>query len=305
MALSVILTVRHGGVPLDLTLASLRGQRDQEFEVVKVTGENRAAARNVGLEQARHAHVVFVGEDQLVAPNFTAEVARALERHSVVLAREQGIVSHRFDGDAGFRARPIHPGAAWTSEPVEGNALFSTTSVEQRFSETVAAFAIENAIMERVEPLIARFGAALEGLRLPWLAAFGGCLAAARDELRAMGGFDTSLLGWDVEDFDLPYRLAQRGATFTATDQPIVWRQLHPFADWPLIGIENLARFSERHGTLEAFTVWRFLRGEDPAALNAEAGERAAGGAGVHELERVVNQLLPRQLEAARRWWRP
>ncbi len=159
---------------------------------------------------------------------------------------------------------------------------------------------------DRVAPLVARFGARLDGLQLPWLAALGGQYALSRSALAECQGFDARFAGWDAEDLDLPFRWWSSGQPIRVTRRAVCARQDPQPDAQPLVLADQVEAFARKHGALDAWLLWRFLRGDEPDAIHAVALERARGpSAPGRELARLAEELVRSSVSATRSWWRP
>lgn len=189
----------------------------------------RGGARNAGLQVATGDVVVFLDSDMLVEPGFLAEHLRLHET-----AGDTVVVGGR---------RHLPPGV---TDPAHGEVLRR----------------------DGREALLDVYSYNMACLAHPWSLAYGCNLSVDRWflERAAPGGFDESFVGWGLEDQELAYRLAARGARW-AYSRAASGAHLHHdrtmtaerFAGWSA----NLRHFVHRHAG--ASVLERLVPGMDPS----------------------------------------
>jgi len=274
--------------------------------ILPATGDERllgAALESFAAQALRDFEVVLVGEGD--------ETARAAER----FADRAKIVHVR--RKAASRAEARNAGVAAATGELVWLAADDHVALPDALEAIAGEHAGEAAIVvgaqspgdgffDAVAPLVARFGAALDGLALPWLAALGGWYSLPRAALAEFGGFDERFAGWEGDDLDLPLRWCASGKPIRVTRRAVCARQAHDRDAQPVALADQVETLARKHGALDAWLLWRFLREDDFDAIHQVAVERARGAtAAGRELERVADEILRMSLRATRGWFRP
>ncbi|MYT27646.1 MULTISPECIES: glycosyltransferase [unclassified Streptomyces] len=142
----------------------------------------RARARNLGLARAAGDLVVLLDADQVVAPTFLAEHARA----------------HAGDDGAVVVGRRFQLGDG----PVDRERL------RYEFSFEALPPVVRG---DEREPVLEAFDCELADLETAWHYLWACNASVRRRHLVAAGGFDEAFVGWGLEDSELGYRLTRRG----------------------------------------------------------------------------------------------
>lgn len=192
-------------------------------------GFRPASARNMAIHKAQYEIAVFLDDDLRVLPNFLREHGKvhSQESHSIMLIGPRLNVPKRF-----------------------------------MMADTVALEPLIKILKDDREN---KYGVLFKGNRLrkakcPWKV-FYTCNASVRlTNLRAIGGFDESFVGYGLEDNELAYRLFKLGIKCVSSDQIPVFheeecnpRNPHKKA---MLGMstdfssymENVKKFVEKHG---------------------------------------------------------
>jgi GT2 family glycosyltransferase len=302
LPVSVIMATFNKARFLDLTLASYRAQSHRGFEIVVVddgstddtrqvvehhrrhldicyrrqSHAGRAAARNTARKMAAGDLLVFSDDDRIVGRSFLAEHVAAQARATApafVLGWSHGIISRIERSLVG----PLYPvlwrtlGRQGRREPAEGFALVTAAELRTGAGRAVARLQTTDPDWEwKVSPAVARFGEDLAGLEIPWFLGSTGNLSVSAALVCDAGGFDAAYTGYGMEDTDLCYGLARRGARGRVARRAANYHQLHsvpPERPGEMRG--SLRHFLDKHRTLEAwlFALW-FCGGIELAAAN-------------------------------------
>lgn len=198
-----------------------------------LTQENKgfraASARNMAIRKAQYEIAMFLDDDLRVLPNF-------LKEHSKVHSQESRSIA----------------------------LIGPRLNVPKRFmmADTVALEPLIKILKDDREK---KYGVLFKGNRLrkarcPWKV-FYTCNASVHlTDLRAIGGFDESFIGYGLEDNELAYRLFKLGIKFVSSNQIPVFheeeRNLRNPYKKAMFGMstdfssymENVKRFVEKHG---------------------------------------------------------
>ncbi|MFE6684939.1 glycosyltransferase family 2 protein [Streptomyces sp. NPDC057743] len=220
----------------------------------------RARARNLGLAHATGDLVVLLDADQVVAPTFLAEHARAHAEGDDLV-----VVGRRFQlGDG----------------PVDRERL------RYEFSFEALPPVVRG---DEREPVLEAFACELAGLETAWHYVWACNASVRRGHLVAAGGFDEAFVGWGLEDAELGYRLTRRGLRLRYATEPAVYhlhRESPPAArhgEWR----RNLAHFASVHDDVVVLLQRVFEpvvdptgpgRGRHECALRFELAARALAG---------------------------
>ena len=164
----------------------------QTFGAMLLTQENRgfrpARARNMGIRKARYEIAMFLDDDIRIPPDF-------LRKHSEVHLRE---------------SRPI--------------ALIGPRLKVPKHLMTADTVTLEPFIKILNDDREKKYGVLFKGeqlrrARYPWKVFYTCNASVPLSNLRAVGGFDESFMGYGLEDNELAYRLFKLGIEFLSSDQ--------------------------------------------------------------------------------------
>jgi glycosyltransferase involved in cell wall biosynthesis len=286
--ISVVIPTRDKAARLRLTLACLAGQVGVERpEVVVVddgsidataavlaeaeglsliamhgAGRGRAAARNLGAQQAHGDRLVFLDDDILVGPNF-------LTAHLEAGGPEEFVHGRLRELPAAERLVAALVGAA----PSRIRAL--RAMVHSGDSDDPRHRLKANALERTVEQMHC---GSLPDVA-PWLGCVGANVSMTRAAWHAVGGFDEGFgRRWGCEDLELGLRLHQAGFT----------RQLAPEA----LGV-HLTHRREQRWTEHAPSMDRFLDRHPLAAVRHLGYLLSAAGDPAGYVDRVRAEETP------------
>ncbi len=170
----------------------------REHGATLLTQENRgfriARARNMGIHKARNEIALFLDDDVRIPKNFLREVAK--------------IHIHEIDPIVAIGPRLYVPKYLMSSEI---NELTSLTSIIEDDREKKYGLSFKD---ER-----------LKKARCPWKVCYTCNLSVRLIDLRAIGGFDESFIGYGLEDNELAYRLFKSGLHFVASHKIPVFHE--------------------------------------------------------------------------------
>ena len=192
-------------------------------------GFRAASARNMGIRKARHEIAAFLDDDLRVLPNF-------LREHSKVHSQASGSI-------ALIGPRLNVPKRLMVVETV---ALEPLIKIIKDDREKKYEFSFKDN--------------RLRNARCPWKVFYTCNSSVCLRDLRAIGGFDESFVGYGLEDNELAYRLFKLGIEFVSSDKIPVFHEkeknprdpykkatLGTFTDFASY-VQNAKRFAEKHG---------------------------------------------------------
>lgn len=247
----------------------------QTVKLVRLdSNKGRAAARNAGIEAAAGRMVIFLDSDMIAGPNLVEEHwrrQRQADPATVVSGAMNWwrLYSHAFPQFSNhhkalllqlarrqprFRRR-IPYGWATGGKPTQ--IVYPGDLKDGSFQ----VMALQVPGHEVYTEVIARHGSGLQGFQLPWISFITNNVSVERARLLDAGGFDEKFKAFGLEDWELGYRLYQRGASFVHNGAARAWHQEHPRStDRPQEELGNYRLFIERHPSpdvrLLAFFLW-------------------------------------------------
>jgi glycosyltransferase involved in cell wall biosynthesis len=244
--------------------------RDWNLHYLKLPTSGRSLARNAGIRAARGNIILFVDDDCLCDRNLIA-VHRA--RYSNVRKKVVRGVGHSIVTRVPLdRKRLIdelksiiytmnHPVPALA---VENIADFLPDTLTLLSAEDIAN---NSALIQQLSILQDRQNecfsrVALEQCSCSWHFFMTQNVSVDRDSLLKVGLFDESFQGWGEEDPELGYRLFRAGVQFDATQEAIIYHQIHPRdkvrgqEEW----LHNYIKFAEKHNAPEIYLRWQLVK---------------------------------------------
>lgn len=178
-----------------------------------------AAARNSALARATGDVIILTDDDRLPGPGFVAAHVRAHKcgaNPRVVLGRQHGIVSHARPAIESIMATivsdKVDPGLRQDVLTSAGR-LFDPDRLVNDSTTVLSRYRVpEPYWVDCLEVVLSRYGESLGGFEIPWAIGATGNMSVARQLVERVGGFDSSFVGWGLEDTDFHYRVHQAGA---------------------------------------------------------------------------------------------
>jgi glycosyltransferase involved in cell wall biosynthesis/acyl carrier protein len=252
---------------------SLRVSYDLRYHYLPRTADScRAAARNVGVRQARGDVIVMIDADQVVPPSFLEEHLRfhAHDKNLVVIGPRAFLAEGEIDLDALSRGH-------------FSDALLPVAGPDPR------------------EQIWMALSHKVNDMATVWHHMYTCNVSVRRQHVLAVGGFDEGFKGWGLEDSELGYRLRMRRLGFLYNPDAIVFHAHQPpapptrYDEWR----RNLEYFVAKHPTLDVSLQWILDRRFNPdvrdltwvqCCLRFEFAARAVQG-------RLPAASVPRTLE--------
>jgi len=157
----------------------------------------RSRSRNYGIRMARGSHVVFIDDDIIVTPYYLEELDRYYSRDSnLVVIGTRMDCQHEFPTGTSF------------------DRLKQSIQTTNRYE-------IRHIALNHLS-----FNLPLH--RYPWLMAYTCNIAAPKEMVQQVGGFDENFIHWGHEDIELGYRLHCAGARFAFNPRLEAIHQYHP-----------------------------------------------------------------------------
>ena len=225
----------------------------------KNDGFRPGKARNLGIAFARHDLVVFLDDDVRVMPDFIASHWR-IHRHQI---QPLALIGPR------LYVRPDQIRA-----DIHTLQDMSTKIRDDRESKYRMSFRSSQ----------------LERARAPWKLCYTCNLSVPLREVRSIGGFDESFVGYGLEDNEFGYRLFKAGVKFACSDKIPVFHEIEKIPNDPYkratAGTDsdfnsytaNARRFITKHG--DDPEVKRIFRDPLGAIETFEAGQEKANWGG-------------------------
>lgn len=340
MRVSLIIPTYDKTRYLDYTLASLVHQRYRDFEVIVVddggndgaeqvaeryrdsypvtylrqANAGRAAARNLGLENAVGDLIVFNDDDRIAHPDLIAEhvrFARQRPEATAAIGWKRRALTLWEPGRLPITERDLLTLAARSPELAcrmadEGFALISPQQLLDDFTTAVAAIDLGDE-EDNYHAVLDEYGTELTRFRFGWALGTTANLALSAKLLDTVGHFDESFSGWGMEDTDLSYRLHVVGVKFAVNPAAINYHQVHPIGTDPLPHdvrrrrselLANLRHFCRKHPTIDAYLFrrrWTYamtLIGANNVMDDLEKLDAQGGSSLRAELELLYKELL-------------
>ncbi len=209
---------------------------------IRQARQGRAAARNQGIQLAKHPVLVFCDDDTIPLPHY---LAAHLNEHE---ARQRRVVHGRIYSLPYLKFfRDPSTGELYDGLPTDRDPVFlrrfllcgPTEEVyrqaERQKKLTLLERQIEQLLQEPNHPL-------------KWLGFTGGNVSVERSLIDEVGGFDRQFgLHWGGEDLELGYRLAERGATFHDSTRAACYHITHHRADYKEELAASMKWFYHKH----------------------------------------------------------
>lgn len=190
----------------------------------------RAAARNLGISKCTGDHIMFMDSGVIVTPDFVQKQIAFCD------AYPNDVLIHHV---IGLFASPQHEAMGLLEQA-------GPSTLQQAIAE-LQKFPIWCDEREEIYELVNND---LTLLPAPWALSWTCALAAPRQKILQIEGFDESFIGWGGEDIDFGFRLHEAGCTFRTVGNSIT--TVH----WPHAPLEPGAKpqtpkFHKKHQKLE------------------------------------------------------
>lgn len=214
-----------------------------ELRCVHTSNRGLAATRNQGIEEARGELLLILDNDCLVS----AETLDALWK------------AHRKDPDCIYISTIAHV-------PIENVAEIMKHLADGTMTYPIApTMLIDTAHESPLQRVLRLVKTHMHGLETGWFGAQGPSVCAARELLVALGGYDTNIQSYGMEDFDLAFRHHCCQGRFVVVPESVVYHLDHGHRATTLFSAaaKSTGYFYRKHRHLpEIVPVLQFLSGE-------------------------------------------
>lgn len=226
------------------------------FEVVTTENRGRAAARNIGADRAKGEIILFVDDDIILPPDFLQSHYEIHQNRLDEVYVHGGIydlveLTPYADPETGeyfpFLSRN-------TLAPLNSAILLSFEKVFEDWDD----FSKKRRI-SRLEKLIFQVLSRQELSFLHWIGCVGGNLSLKRKAFEDSGGFDGNFKVWGGEDFELGYRLLQKGLAAVYNRDCFVYHITHAHTGHLEERRQSYGYFMEKHKDPCIPLLYRFL----------------------------------------------
>ena len=234
------------------------------FQAIYIKQENkgRAAARNAGILNANGNTIVFIDDDQIVAPQY-------LENHMGLHQQNQCLVVGGYRSDVfSFCPSALEPRAILyhlqgADDDAENQSCVDPGSplitVEDIYSDFDCVKRLSYGLDMNFERVSGTYGEDLDSFFIPWIF-FVTCNVSVRKiHLIEVGMFDENFTGWGIEDYELGYALYKHGLEYKLCRDAVSYHQFHA-RDFDRAGeseLRNYRYFCQKHPDLAIFLYWR------------------------------------------------
>lgn len=236
-----------------------------QINYTRQENKGRSAARNRGIENSKGKTIIFIDDDCVPAPDFIESHKQHHRAHdeTVVLGYKYLTFSQMLPDTSVLKAtlmqtldrhETLHP---LRDVPV-GRMLIQPQDFGNGFDPLVQlSYAGER---DRWEYTYDTYTPQLDGFLLPWLLFTTGNVSVSKHYCVDVGGFDENFKGWGLEDFEMGYRLYQRGLSFILDKASVAYRLIHwddVVEDRVVSKVKNYQYFCQKHPNLEVYLHWR------------------------------------------------
>ncbi|MGI6328195.1 MAG: glycosyltransferase family 2 protein [Dethiobacteria bacterium] len=248
------------------------------------TNLGRSGAKNLGLREAKGEIIIFLDGDVMVDPNFVANHLRHYQTNDKIsvsgnashystfsvlcpgFSTEQIKRLHSIIRSKPFLMKHLSNRLYLPYEYIQSlNAFWEYANKNQR---TITLFTKEHIYAQLFKllsyptpyfppKLLEKYGAHLTGFHLAWAFFITRNVSVRKSLLEEVGPFNEVFKGWGSEDWELGYRLYNKGVKFLDDRHIISYHQEHPFssenrrADQML----NYAKFTILHPKVEVCAI--------------------------------------------------
>ncbi|RED58584.1 glycosyltransferase family 2 protein [Cohnella lupini] len=202
----------------------------------------RSAARNAGVAVSAEDYLVFCDPDFLVTPDFLEVHARylAVDNNRIVSGVPnlwRSVFTHLHpdfsEQEKLLAARVLLPHGLWNEQYMIATDLIEFVTPEDIRNQTdvLPKVIADWDVIDSIKVQFAQTDVA------PWLLCVTRCLSMSKQVFQSVGGFNENFIKYGLEDWELGYRLHQRGYKFASISEVIGYHQEHPSA--PRLEDEN------------------------------------------------------------------
>lgn len=306
-----VIVVDNGCTDQTSIIVERFASRGWNLHYLKLPTSGRSMARNAGIRAARGNFILFVDDDCICNRNL---LVAHRERHSGPRKKAVRGVGH----------------SVVTRIPLNRERLIDDLkNVVYTMNHTIPPQAVEKIAAVLPDTLdllsaedIARNPASIEQLSIlndleleqfrlvaesqcscSWHFFMTQNVSADRNSLLEVGLFDESFQGWGEEDPELGYRLFLAGVQFDATQEAIIYHQVHPRnkavgqKEW----LRNYIKFSEKHNASEIYLRWQLVKNVITFSQYESVTRQIANGllseADRHAIKERYDQFLANSLQ--------
>lgn len=204
------------------------------YRIITINHGGRAVARNVAINEARGAILIFCDGDRIPEKNFVQKHIETLHhyRNAVCI----GDAMDFWGRDFLFREE---------DKKKARNTRY--------FNCILSLYAKKN-----------KEGYRVAVSNLAWLSLLIGNASIHKSTLEKAGNFDEKFVTWGFEHFELGYRLQQNGVLFVVNDEIISYHQVHSHEPSEISsGLEmSIDIIREKHKSIDVESLYQFFRGE-------------------------------------------
>lgn len=168
----------------------------QPVTIVSERNVGRAAARNLGLAQAKGDIVIFVDDDRVPAADFVRKHIDGHAEPCVLLGKRTDVLYSEKELEHLYLLGRVRRNPDVVRERMTKQELYKTLPISLKSP-------------------------------LKWLLFYTGNVSVDRSFLTRIEGFDTNFQGWGHEDLDLGIRLAKLGIPFRKDDSIVNYHLMH------------------------------------------------------------------------------
>nr|WP_255679606.1 glycosyltransferase family 2 protein [Brevibacillus humidisoli] len=231
-------------------------QYEAPYRLVTITTNQkngRAAARNIGVAAARSPYVIFCDCDFLVTPQFLTVHSQYHKKspNSVISAAPQcwkSVYTHLYpdfsDQEKDTIRQLLNSCGLWDDPYWDANTSVEMVTPDdiRQNTDILEKIAAPWDVADRIKREYLKTDVA------PWLLSATRCLSMPKKLFHKANGFDPHFDQYDLEDWELGYRLHKHGYRFVSIDKVIGYRQEHPASSGVDANLEHLRKVYRLHG---------------------------------------------------------
>jgi len=249
-----------------------------QINYTRQENKGRSAARNRGIEKAKGKIIIFLDDDCIPLPTFIESHMRFhSENHKSVVLGYKYLTFSQMLPESSQRKKILmeilsnHETLRLLRDVPEGTMLTCPQDFDDGFDRFAQlSYAGEK---ERWEHAYQVYTPQLKGFVIPWLLFTSANFSMSKIGCVDAGQFDENFEGWGLEDYEMGYRLYQRGFHFLLDKTSVTYRLVHPGdvdEDRVASKVKNYIYFCQKHPHIEIYLHWRLsTRQLDIDAYNA------------------------------------